>query len=89
MIAIRSFFRQIGDTVYPRGEVLAAHSAAVEPAVNPNAVASLVSQDIVDVEARFDVEGPVCWRDPMGGSRFERERRRRAIAERNVGRARR
>jgi len=86
MIAVKSFFRKIGDTVYPRGEVIAAHAVAVEPSVHPNAVASIVSQDITDIEARFDVEGPICWRDPMGTSRFERDRRRRAIADRNVAR---
>ncbi len=86
MIAIKSFFRTIGDIVHPRGEVIAAHAAAVEPLVHPNAVQSIVSQDITDIEARFDVEGPLCWRDPLIDGRFEREHRRRAVAERHVAR---
>ena len=89
MIAIKSFFRTISNTVYPRGEVIAAHAVAIEPAVHPNAVASILSQDITDIVARFDVEGPICWRDPMIDGRYEREHRRRAIAERHVARARR
>ena len=83
MIAIRSFFRKFDGVVFPRGDVIAAHALAVEPQVNPNAVASIVSQDIVDVEARFDVEGPICWRDPHLTIE-NRERRRRRIAERHV-----
>ena len=88
MTATKSRFRAASDPNYPRSEVIVAHAAAIEPAVHPNAVASTISQDIDDIEARFDIEGPICWRDPMGTGRFEREQRRRAIAERNVARAR-
>ncbi len=88
-MAIKSFFRTIGESVHPRGEVIAAHAVAVEPYVHRNAVASIISQDITDIEARFDVEGPICWRDPMIHGRYEREHRRRAIADRNIGRGRR
>ncbi len=89
MTTVKPRFRAVIDPDYPRSEVIVAHAAAIEPAVHPNAVASTISQDIDDIEARFDIEGPICWRDPMGTARFEREQRRRAIAERNVGRARR
>ncbi len=89
MMVIKSFFRTIGNTIYTRAEVIVAHAVAIEPAVHPNAVNSIVSQDITDIEARFDVEGPICWRDPMVDGRYEREHRRRAIAERHVARGRR
>ena len=85
MIAIKSFFRQIGNTVYPRGEVIALHAVAVEPMLSANVVASTLSQDITDVEARFDVEGPICWRDPIA-RRPTKEERRRGVAERHVAR---
>ena len=88
MIAKNSRFRAVIEEDYPRVEVILAYVATVEPDVHPNAVASMVSQDITDVEARFDVEGPICWRDSMGTGRFEREQRRRAIAERHVARRR-
>ncbi len=88
MIAVAPFFRKIAKTVYPRSEVIVAHAVAVEPIVSPNVVASIISQDIMDIEARFDVEGPICWRDPFAGNRISREHRRRAIAERHVGRRR-
>jgi hypothetical protein len=52
-----------------RNKVLVMHARAVEPVVHPNAVASLVEQEIDDIECRFDVEGPLCWRDPFTGAR--------------------
>ncbi|NTI92258.1 hypothetical protein G6L78_01300 [Agrobacterium rhizogenes] len=86
MIVIAPFFRKIAKTVYPRSEVIVAHAVAVEPIHTPNIAASIGAQDIMDIEARFDVEGPICWRDPFAGNRISREHRRRAIAERHVGR---
>ena len=89
MIAKNYRFRAFIDEDYPRAEVILTYVATVEPEIHPNAIASMVSQDIADVEARCDIEGPICWRDAMGTGRFEREQRRRAIAERHVARARR
>lgn len=86
MTAVKSRLRAVIDEDYPRADVILAHLAAIDPVVHPNAVASMVSQDIIDVDARFDVEGPICWRDPIAARRFDRERRRRAVAHRHVAR---
>lgn len=45
-------------------KVITHHAAAYEWIDHPNAWASMAAQAEADGEARFDIEGALCWRDP-------------------------